>query len=301
MIRMLLESADSRSASCGCSRQRAQRRHRGRRRRARSTRFARRRPTRSRASTSRCSAPAATPPRRSRPEAAKRGATVIDNSSAWRMEPGRPARREPGQSGRPRAATRASSPTRTARRCSSCRCSWRCATRSASSGSWSTRTRPSAAPAARRSPSSQAQIEAHVARPARSRRPSTRTRSRSTPCPQIDVFLDNGYTKEEWKVVTESRKILHLPDLRISCTAVRVPVFVAHSRGRPRRDARPDHARTGRATLFAAVPGVVVQDDPSTIDLSARDRRPPAPTRSSSGGSARTRRSMAGAASRSGS
>ena len=47
--------------------------------------------------------------------------------------------------------------------------------------------------------------------------------------PHIDVFLDNGYTKEEWKVVTESRKILHLPDLRVSCTAVRVPVFISHS------------------------------------------------------------------------
>src|SRR4029078_7010540 len=50
--------------------------------------------------------------------------------------------------------------------------------------------------------------------------------------PEIDVFLPNGYTKEEWKVVTESRKILHLPDLRISCTAVRIPVFVAHSEAR---------------------------------------------------------------------
>ncbi|HXG40818.1 MAG TPA: aspartate-semialdehyde dehydrogenase, partial [Candidatus Limnocylindrales bacterium] len=36
--------------------------------------------------------------------------------------------------------------------------------------------------------------------------------------PEIDVFLDNGYSKEEWKVVTESRKILHLPDLPVSCT-----------------------------------------------------------------------------------
>lgn len=48
--------------------------------------------------------------------------------------------------------------------------------------------------------------------------------------PQIDVFCENGYTKEEMKVVNETRKILHLPDsLPISCTAVRVPVFVGHS------------------------------------------------------------------------
>ena len=48
--------------------------------------------------------------------------------------------------------------------------------------------------------------------------------------PQIDVFCDNGYTKEEMKVTNETRKILHLkPDTPISCTAVRVPVFVGHS------------------------------------------------------------------------
>jgi aspartate-semialdehyde dehydrogenase len=47
--------------------------------------------------------------------------------------------------------------------------------------------------------------------------------------PQIDVFLDNGYTKEEMKVILESRKILGLPDLKITCTAVRVPVLICHS------------------------------------------------------------------------
>ena len=81
--------------------------------------------------------------------------------------------------------------------------------------------------------------------------------------PQVDVFLPNGYTKEEWKVVSESRKILHLPELRVSCTAVRIPVFVAHSEAvhvETRAAITPDRARE----LFAAVPGVVVQDDPST-------------------------------------
>ncbi|HET9521355.1 MAG TPA: aspartate-semialdehyde dehydrogenase, partial [Candidatus Limnocylindrales bacterium] len=81
--------------------------------------------------------------------------------------------------------------------------------------------------------------------------------------PEIDTFLDNGYTKEEWKVVTESRKILHLPDLRISCTAVRVPVFVSHSEAvhvETRQPVTPERARR----LFGAVAGVVVQDDPSS-------------------------------------
>ena len=47
--------------------------------------------------------------------------------------------------------------------------------------------------------------------------------------PHIDAFLDDGYTKEEAKVIDESRKILELPDLRITCTAVRVPVYIGHS------------------------------------------------------------------------
>ncbi len=47
--------------------------------------------------------------------------------------------------------------------------------------------------------------------------------------PQVDVFLDNGYTKEEMKFVNESRKIMHHPTLRASITCVRVPVFRAHS------------------------------------------------------------------------
>ena len=83
--------------------------------------------------------------------------------------------------------------------------------------------------------------------------------------PEIDVFLDNGYTKEEWKVVTESRKILHLPELRISCTAVRVPVFVCHSEAvhvETGESITPERARR----LFGAVAGVIVQDDPASHD-----------------------------------
>ena len=47
--------------------------------------------------------------------------------------------------------------------------------------------------------------------------------------PQIDVFLDNGFTKEEYKIINESRKILDIPELRITATAVRVPVFYGHA------------------------------------------------------------------------
>jgi aspartate-semialdehyde dehydrogenase len=80
--------------------------------------------------------------------------------------------------------------------------------------------------------------------------------------PHIDVFLENGYTKEEWKVVIETRKILHLPDLPVSCTAVRVPVITSHSEAvhvELTGSMTPDEARE----LFARVPGVIVRDDPA--------------------------------------
>src|SRR6478736_7684799 len=94
--------------------------------------------------------------------------------------------------------------------------------------------------------------------------------------PEIDVFRDDGYTKEEWKVRAESRKILHMPELRVSCTAVRVPVVAAHSEAvhvETREPITPERARE----LFAQVPGVVVVDDPAAhvyplaTDASGRD------------------------------
>jgi aspartate-semialdehyde dehydrogenase len=79
--------------------------------------------------------------------------------------------------------------------------------------------------------------------------------------PQIDDFQDNGYSREEMKLVWESRKILGLPDLRLSATAVRVPVRVGHSEAVTIDFARavsPDEARTALATA----PGGRVVDDP---------------------------------------
>src|SRR5207253_5788103 len=72
---------------------------------------------------------------------------------------------------------------------------------------------------------------------------------------------DDGYSQEEWKVVSESRKILHLPELALSCTAVRVPVFVGHSEAVHVETTEPIGPAEARA-LFATVPGVVVRDDP---------------------------------------
>jgi aspartate-semialdehyde dehydrogenase len=81
--------------------------------------------------------------------------------------------------------------------------------------------------------------------------------------PQCDVFADEGYTKEEWKIVHESRKILDRPDLAISATAVRVPVLGGHSESVYVTLKKPASVEDIRALLSAA-PGVVVQDEPAT-------------------------------------
>ena len=80
--------------------------------------------------------------------------------------------------------------------------------------------------------------------------------------PQIDSFLENGYTKEEWKMVQESRKILHDDALPISATCVRVPVRVSHSESVHLELDRPLSVEEARR-LLAALPGMVVQDDPA--------------------------------------
>lgn len=80
--------------------------------------------------------------------------------------------------------------------------------------------------------------------------------------PEIDVFLGNGYTREEWKMVEETRKIMHAPDIAISATCVRVPVYIGHSEAinvEFSRPMTPDEARY----ILAHAPGVKVVDDPS--------------------------------------
>jgi aspartate-semialdehyde dehydrogenase len=80
--------------------------------------------------------------------------------------------------------------------------------------------------------------------------------------PQIDRFEENGYTREEMKVVWETRKILGLPGLPVTATAVRVPVRVGHAAAVSvtlTRALEPDEARA----LWASSPGLVVVDDPA--------------------------------------
>lgn len=78
--------------------------------------------------------------------------------------------------------------------------------------------------------------------------------------PHIDSFVDNGYTKEEMKMIEETRKILHKPDLGITATTVRVPVFNSHSESINLEFNKPFELDELKEVLEKA-PGIVVEDD----------------------------------------
>ena len=80
--------------------------------------------------------------------------------------------------------------------------------------------------------------------------------------PEIDTYLDNGYFNEEWKIVQETRKIMHAPNMAISATAVRVPVYVSHSEAVHLELTDPMDAQEVREILSRA-PGVQVIDNPA--------------------------------------
>jgi aspartate-semialdehyde dehydrogenase len=94
--------------------------------------------------------------------------------------------------------------------------------------------------------------------------------------PHIDVFQENGYTKEEMKMVNETRKILEAPHILVSATTVRVPVFYGHSESiwvETEKKLTPDQARD----LLREAPGIRLVDDvsknqyPMAIDAAGRD------------------------------
>jgi aspartate-semialdehyde dehydrogenase len=80
--------------------------------------------------------------------------------------------------------------------------------------------------------------------------------------PHIDVFMDGGYTKEEWKMINETRKIFAEPNLPVTATTVRVPVFCSHSESVNVETAVKLSADEARRILREA-PGVIVADDPA--------------------------------------
>jgi aspartate-semialdehyde dehydrogenase len=94
--------------------------------------------------------------------------------------------------------------------------------------------------------------------------------------PQIDIFLDNDYTKEEMKMVNETRKIMEDPSIRVNATCVRVPVFYAHSESVNIETEKEVSAQEVRAILSKAS-GVKVIDEPGKglypmpIDAERRD------------------------------
>lgn len=79
--------------------------------------------------------------------------------------------------------------------------------------------------------------------------------------PQCDVFLDNGYTRQEWTLVEESRKILHAPELALTATCVRVPVYLGHGQAVHLELANPMSAEDAGRVLGEA-PGLRILDDP---------------------------------------
>jgi aspartate-semialdehyde dehydrogenase len=85
--------------------------------------------------------------------------------------------------------------------------------------------------------------------------------------PHVDIFLDDGYTKEEMKMQTEGRRIMHHPEFRASVTCVRVPVYRAHSIAISAEFAEPISVERAREVL-AKAPGLELVDEP------ARNRYP---------------------------
>ncbi len=195
------------------------------------------------------------------PAAVEAGALVIDNSSRWRMEPAVPlvvpevnaadAANHEGLIANPNCSTMQLVPLLAALRDAVGLVRVVVDTYQAVSGTGH-----------KAVAELQAQVVAHVA----GRAPEASVYPHPiafNALPHVDVFLEDGYTREEWKVIHESRKILHLPALRLSCTAVRVPVFTAHSEAvhvEMAASLTPERARE----LFAAVPGVVVVDEPAS-------------------------------------
>jgi len=94
--------------------------------------------------------------------------------------------------------------------------------------------------------------------------------------PHIDVFLDNGYTKEEIKMIEETKKILHDDTLRITATTVRVPVLNAHSES-INVELNSEFELENIVDLFNSSKGIIVHDDvenlkyPTPLELSGKD------------------------------
>ncbi|MGE9752071.1 aspartate-semialdehyde dehydrogenase [Bacillus inaquosorum] len=81
--------------------------------------------------------------------------------------------------------------------------------------------------------------------------------------PQIDKFQDNGYTFEEMKMINETKKIMHMPDLQVAATCVRLPIQTGHSESVYIEVDRDNATVEDIKNLLKEAPGVTLQDDPS--------------------------------------
>jgi aspartate-semialdehyde dehydrogenase len=94
--------------------------------------------------------------------------------------------------------------------------------------------------------------------------------------PQVDVFMDNGYTKEEMKMFNETKKIMHSDDIAVSSMCVRVPVLRAHSEAIWVETESPISIEDARKA-FGQAPGLVVMDNPAEkeypmpLDIAGKD------------------------------
>lgn len=94
--------------------------------------------------------------------------------------------------------------------------------------------------------------------------------------PHVDVFTENGYTKEEMKMYNETRKIMHSDDIKVSATCVRVPVLRAHSEAIWLETERPLSTEEVLAA-FEKAPGLIVKDNPAEkeypmpLDITGKD------------------------------
>ena len=202
------------------------------------------------------------------PRLAAAGAVVIDNSSAWRMDPDVPLVVPEVNADALGPSPRASWPTRTARPWWPCPSSSPCTTRPGSADWSSPPTRPCPGPglagvaelARAAGQDGRRAQRAHLRR----RRPSTSRPPTVFPAPiahnvvpLAGRLVDDGSleTNEEQKYRNETRKILELPDSRVTCTCVRVPVFTGHSGGHRGRVRAPDSPRTGPPGSCSGAPG----------------------------------------------
>ena len=95
--------------------------------------------------------------------------------------------------------------------------------------------------------------------------------------PQIDVFEDNGYTKEEMKMINETKKIMHEPELHVAATCVRLPVYTSHSESVYVETKREDVTVEQLRDAISNGEGIIVEDDPANqiypTPLSAAEKK----------------------------